>query len=318
MASKKKPAKRGEPRTWAEAISDHQVKDTLGKLSDAQLVRHVRAELKLRSDKQAIDVFAQNLGELLLSPPFGAKAVLGIDPGQRTGCKCAVVDATGKLLEHETVYLVQGDSALERAKATVLRLCKTHGVAAVAVGNGTHGRETEAFAREYQDDIAHVVPMISIRADPDRVPQVADRLRPILDAYQMDVFPAEPTDTAVRPTISVEVTTLRIAALIAAVVGLLVVAQAAGRQVSAIGEQHEVRPGGLRLVDDALELLDAVERRADVQIGDHRNPEAGAGSRPARKVQSMINDAQARRLEPQRPHRERAGDDCRSEQQTRP
>jgi ABC-type lipoprotein release transport system permease subunit len=100
---------------------------------------------------------------------------------------------------------------------------------------------TEAFAREYKDDIAHAVPTISIRADPDRVQEVADRLRPILDAYRMDLFPAERRDTSVRPTISVEVTTLRIAALIAALVGLLVIAQAAGRQVSAIGEQHHVR-----------------------------------------------------------------------------
>ena len=100
---------------------------------------------------------------------------------------------------------------------------------------------TEAFAREYKDDIAHVVPTISIRADPDRVDEVAEHLRPILDAYEMDVFPAERTDSSVRPTISVEVTTLRIAALIAAVVGLPVVAQAAARQVTAIGEQDHVR-----------------------------------------------------------------------------
>jgi uncharacterized protein len=85
---------------------------------------------------------------LLLSAPFGTKTVLGIDPGQRTGCKCAVVDETGKLLEHETIYLVQGDAALERARQSLLAICKKYPIVAVAVGNGTHGRETEAFVRD--------------------------------------------------------------------------------------------------------------------------------------------------------------------------
>ncbi len=154
------PVKRGP---W-EAELETVVKDALERLLAPSVSGDVRVELKLRSDKQAIDVFAQNLGELLLSPPFGSKPVLGIDPGQRTGCKCAVVDATGKLIEHETVYLVQGDSALERAKATLLRLCKTHGVAAVAVGNGTHGRETEAFARDVLNEagLAATVPCVSV------------------------------------------------------------------------------------------------------------------------------------------------------------
>ena len=78
------------------------------------------------------------------------KAVLGIDPGQRTGCKCAVVDETGKMLEHATIYLVQGDEAIERARARrCCALCQKHQLrVAIAVGNGTHGRETEAFVRD--------------------------------------------------------------------------------------------------------------------------------------------------------------------------
>jgi protein Tex len=74
--------------------------------------------------------------------------VLGIDPGQRTGCKCVVVDETGKLLERDTIYLVQGPKAEEQAVSTLRRLLRTHNVAAVAIGNGTHGRETERFVRE--------------------------------------------------------------------------------------------------------------------------------------------------------------------------
>jgi len=108
----------------------------------------VRVDLKMQADRGAVDVFAQNLRELLLAAPFGGKTVLGIDPGQRTGCKCVIVDDTGKMLEHETIYLVQGDGALAKAKRTLLDLYKRHPVAAVAIGNGTHGRETESFTRD--------------------------------------------------------------------------------------------------------------------------------------------------------------------------
>jgi uncharacterized protein len=105
-------------------------------------------ELKMRSDRAAVDVFAANLRELLLSAPFGAKSVLGIDPGQRSGCKCAVVDATGKLIAHDVIYLVQGADALARARSRLRELVAAHSVSAVAVGNGTHGRETEQFVRD--------------------------------------------------------------------------------------------------------------------------------------------------------------------------
>lgn len=108
----------------------------------------VRVDLKMAADRAAVDVFAQNLRELLLAAPFGTKTVLGIDPGQRTGCKCAVVDETGKLLTHQTIFLVQGDGAIERARVAIRDLCRKHAVRAIAVGNGTHGRETEAFVRE--------------------------------------------------------------------------------------------------------------------------------------------------------------------------
>lgn len=113
----------------------------------------LRVELKLNSDRGAIQVFAQNLQELLLAAPFGSQRVLGVDPGQRTGCKCAVVAETGAVLEHDVFYLVQGAEATERAKLVLARLVKQHQVAAVAVGNGTHGRETEAFVRETLADL---------------------------------------------------------------------------------------------------------------------------------------------------------------------
>jgi len=132
---------------WASELAGA-IKDGVERLLLHSVQVDVRVELKMQADKGAIDVFAQNLRELLLSAPFGTKTVLGIDPGQRTGCKCAVVDETGKLLEHETIYLVQGDAALERARQSLRAICKKYPIVAVAVGNGTHGRETEAFVRE--------------------------------------------------------------------------------------------------------------------------------------------------------------------------
>jgi uncharacterized protein len=131
---------------WAEQL-ELAIADALKRLLLPSVQVDVRVELKLRSDTAAIAVFAQNLRQLLLAAPFGASSVLGIDPGQRTGCKIAVVDATGKLLEHTVIHLVQGEAALERARVTLRELCRRHLPRAIAVGNGTHGRETEAFVR---------------------------------------------------------------------------------------------------------------------------------------------------------------------------
>jgi protein Tex len=108
----------------------------------------VRVELKLRSDRDAVEIFASNLRNLLLAAPLGAKAVLGVDPGLRTGCKSAAVDATGKFLENTTLYLSQGDAAAERGRRELLGFVRKHRPQAVAVGNGTGGRETEAFVRK--------------------------------------------------------------------------------------------------------------------------------------------------------------------------
>jgi uncharacterized protein len=111
--------------------------------------RAVRAELKTLADDEAIDVFQRNLEAVLLSAPFGARPVIGVDPGIRTGCKCAVVDATGALVAHETLYLV-GRSRPQDTE--LLRLLRRHSPAAVAVGNGTGGREAEAVVREVVRD----------------------------------------------------------------------------------------------------------------------------------------------------------------------
>ena len=137
-----------KPRSpWAGELGKA-VDDAVRRLLQPAVQSDVRVDLKMSADRAAVDVFAQNLRELLLAAPYGTKTVLGIDPGQRTGCKCAIVDDTGKLIEHTTFYLVQGGESVERARAELRRLCKKHEPRAVAVGNGTHGRETEAFVKE--------------------------------------------------------------------------------------------------------------------------------------------------------------------------
>src|SRR5262249_19141012 len=137
-----------EPRSpWAGEL-DKAVADAARRLLLPTVQSDVRVDLKKAAGRPGVEVVAQNLRELLLAAPFGTKMVLGIDPGQRTGCKCVVVDETGKLLENQTFYLVQGAEATERARQTLRALCKKYPLRAVAVGNGTHGRETEAFVKE--------------------------------------------------------------------------------------------------------------------------------------------------------------------------
>jgi uncharacterized protein len=124
------------------------VKDALDRLLCPSIENDMRVDMKLAADRDAVGIFAENLRKLLLAAPLGRRVVLGIDPGQRTGCKIVVVDDTGKLLTHTLINLVTGDAALAHAKRTLLELIDKHAPFAIAVGNGTHGRETADFARD--------------------------------------------------------------------------------------------------------------------------------------------------------------------------
>ena len=124
------------------------VDDGYRRLLGPSMETEARAALKARADAEAIGVFAQNLRELLLSPPLGQRVILAIDPGFRTGCKVVVLDPQGKLLHNETVQPHQSERARREAGERIGGLVTRYGVEAVAVGNGTAGRETEAFIRE--------------------------------------------------------------------------------------------------------------------------------------------------------------------------
>lgn len=108
----------------------------------------IRVQLKMQSDRAAVQIFAENLRHLLLGAPLGAQTVIGIDPGIRTGCKCVTIDATGKFLENATIYPFQSSSLKEQAQSILLKMITSYKPYAIAVGNGTAGRETEAFVQE--------------------------------------------------------------------------------------------------------------------------------------------------------------------------
>jgi uncharacterized protein len=121
--------------------------DGYKRLLRPSMANEVRSELRQRAEEEAISVFRDNLEALLLQAPLGQVAVMGLDPGFRTGCKLAVVDATGRVVDTGVIYPVPPKADEVGAAATVLAGARRHGVRAIAIGNGTGSRETEAFVR---------------------------------------------------------------------------------------------------------------------------------------------------------------------------
>ncbi len=121
------------------------VHDGYKRLLSVSMETDVRLETKKRADREAIKVFTDNLRELLLAPPLGQKSVMAIDPGIRTGCKITCLDPQGKLLQTDTIYLFKSENAKLSSAKTVKELVDTYKAEAIAIGNGTAGRETEAF-----------------------------------------------------------------------------------------------------------------------------------------------------------------------------
>ncbi|MEI8233479.1 MAG: Tex family protein [Verrucomicrobiota bacterium] len=123
------------------------VQESYKRLLGPAMETEIRLELKRRADEEAIRVFADNLRELLLASPLGQKSVLAIDPGFRTGCKVVLLDAQGKLLHHDVVFPEQGSRSASEAAEKVRAFVQHFKVEAIAIGNGTAGRETESFVR---------------------------------------------------------------------------------------------------------------------------------------------------------------------------
>ncbi len=136
------------------------IEDGYKRLISTSVESDIRIDLKLLADRDAVDVFARNLRALLLAAPLGGKPVIGVDPGLRTGCKCAAVDATGTFCGNMTFNIVQGDRAAKTGREELLGFVKKNAPVAIAVGNGTGGRETEKFVKESLKSVGDTKTMV--------------------------------------------------------------------------------------------------------------------------------------------------------------
>jgi uncharacterized protein len=123
------------------------IQDCFSRLLSLSMETETRLQTKSKADQTAIEVFAQNVQQLLMAPPLGQKAVLAIDPGFRTGCKVVCLDRQGHLRHTDVIYPNQGPGGASQAGDTVTELCQRFQIEAIAIGNGTAGRETETFVR---------------------------------------------------------------------------------------------------------------------------------------------------------------------------
>ena len=137
------------------------ISDSYKRLIAPSIERELRAELSEKAEAQAIHIFSENLRNLLLQPPMRGKMILGVDPAYRTGCKLAIIDETGKMLEVTAIYPHPPKPDVEKSKKTVKALLAKYPINIIAIGNGTASRETEQFIadvlKEIEGDITYVI-----------------------------------------------------------------------------------------------------------------------------------------------------------------
>ncbi len=131
-----------------DAIIDRTIEDSYKRLIQPSIEREVRTELFDRASEQAIKTFERNLKPLLLQPPLKGKVILGLDPAYRTGCKIAVIDASGKFLDSAVIYPTPPQKKIEQAKEVLKALIAKHNVDCISIGNGTASKESEIFVAE--------------------------------------------------------------------------------------------------------------------------------------------------------------------------
>lgn len=140
------------------------IRDSYKRLVKPSLETEFTNSSKAKADAEAITIFADNLRQLLVSPPLGQQRVLAIDPGYRTGCKTVCLDAQGNLLTDTVLYLAQSESGRQQAIQTVRQLVTRYKIDAIAIGNGTAGRETEAFIQELKliNEAGNAIPVFMV------------------------------------------------------------------------------------------------------------------------------------------------------------
>ncbi len=131
--------------------------DSYKRLIYPSIEREIRAELTTKASEQAIKVFSSNLSQILMQPPVKGTVTLGLDPAYRTGCKIAVVDDTGKVLDTTVIYPTPPQSKVEQAKSTIKSLISKHKVTTIAIGNGTASHESEVFVADLLKEIPEKV-----------------------------------------------------------------------------------------------------------------------------------------------------------------
>ncbi len=137
------------------------IEDSYKRLLAPSLENEFRKEIKVQADKEAIEVFSENLKQLLLAAPLGQKTVLAIDPGYRTGCKVVCLDKHGNLLETCTIFLVTSNDKNNEARKKIDHLVRQYNIEAIGIGNGSAGRETEQFVREIQFNRPVIITLVN-------------------------------------------------------------------------------------------------------------------------------------------------------------
>jgi protein Tex len=178
-------------RTPASAQVKEAVQDSYKRLLSPSIETEMRLWSKQRADTEAIKVFAENLRQLLLAAPLGRKHVIAIDPGFRTGCKVVCLDPQGKLLHNDVVYPHTTGSGNDKPAQTLRTLVERFQAEAIAIGNGTAGRETETFAREALKGIS--IPLIMVNESGASIYSASEVAR--------DEFPDQ--DITVRGAVSI-------------------------------------------------------------------------------------------------------------------
>ena len=137
---------------YAELLNNC-IQDSFTRLIEPSIDREIRADLTEKAEEQAISVFGKNAKQLLLISPIKGKTVIGFDPAYRTGCKIAVIDETGKVLDYTTIYPTEPQNDIMGAKKELIRLILKDNVDMFAIGNGTASRESEQFVAELIQEI---------------------------------------------------------------------------------------------------------------------------------------------------------------------
>lgn len=169
---------------FATSNPDDQIGDFLANCAKVALnvyvvpsiTNEVHRSLKEKADLDSIRVFSENVRKLLLASPFGPKCVLGVDPGLRTGCKVALIDKGGNFISH-TVLHILGEGTEEKAKKLLSEVTKQIQIEAIAVGNGTAGRQTESFLRKVVKDIGQNIPVVLVNESGASVYSASDLAR---------------------------------------------------------------------------------------------------------------------------------------------